>query len=47
MFTLRETAKLNGLVPQKYLTALFERAPYASTLEDWEKLLPWNIKLPV
>ena len=47
MFTLIETAKLNGLVPREYLTALFERAPYASTPEDWEKLLPWNIKLPV
>jgi len=47
MFTLIETAKQNGLVPQKYLTALFEKAPYAATLEDWEKLLPWNIKLPV
>jgi transposase len=47
MFTLIETAKQNGLVPRKYLTALFEKAPYAATLEDWEKLLPWNIKLPV
>jgi len=47
MYTLIETAKQNGLVPRKYLTALFERAPYASTLEDWEKLLPWNIKLSV
>jgi len=47
MFTLIETAKQNGLVPRKYLTALFERAPYASSSGDWEKLLPWNIKLPV
>jgi len=47
MFTLIETAKQNGLVPRKYLTALFERAPYASSSEDWEKLLPWNITFPV
>jgi transposase len=47
MYSLIETAKLNGLVSRKYLTALFEKAPYATTLEDWEKLLPWNIKLPV
>jgi len=43
MFTLIETAKQNGIVPFKYLKALFEKAPYASSTEDWEKLLPWNI----
>jgi len=26
---------------------LFEKAPYAATLEDWEKLLPWNINFSV
>jgi len=43
MFTLIETAKQNGLVPFKYLMAVFEKAPFALTTEDWEKLLPWNI----
>jgi len=43
MFTLIETAKQNGLVPFKYLMAVFEKAPLAVTPEDWEKLLPWNI----
>jgi len=43
MYTLIQTAKLNGLVPIRYLTALFEKAPYASSREDWVKLLPWNI----
>jgi transposase len=43
MFTLIETAKQHGLVPFKYLTALFEKAPLVSLIEDWEKLLPWNI----
>jgi hypothetical protein len=43
MFTLIETAKQNGLVPFKYLMAVFERAPLALTPVDWEKLLPWNI----
>ena len=43
MFTLIETAKQNGLVPFKYLTAVFEKAPLAFTSEDWKKLLPWNI----
>jgi transposase len=43
MFTLIETAKQNGLVPFNYLMVLFEKAPLASSSNDWEKLLPWNI----
>ena len=43
MYTLIETAKQNGIEPLKYLNELFVKAPYASTSEDWEKLLPWNI----
>jgi hypothetical protein len=33
----------NGVEPLLYLRTLFEKAPVASTTEDWEKLLPWNI----
>jgi transposase len=43
MFTLIETAKQNMLVPMHYLAVLFEKAPLASSTEDWQKLLPWNI----
>ena len=43
MYSLIQTAKLNGLVPLHYLTALFQKAPFASSPEDWKKLLPWNI----
>ena len=43
MYTLIQTAKENGLNPQEYLTFVFEKAPYACSPEDWEKLLPWNI----
>jgi len=43
MYTLIETAKLNGLVPINYLMLLFEKSPLASSPADWEKLLPWNI----
>ena len=43
MYTLIETARHNGLVPINFLTALFEKAPLASSAEDWQKLLPWNI----
>jgi transposase len=46
MFTLIETAKQNDLIPFHYLTALFEKAPLATTLDGWEKLLPWNIFTP-
>jgi len=45
IYSLIETAKQNGLIPAYYLRALFEKAPYAYSAEDWEKLLPWNISL--
>ena len=43
IYSLIATAKQNGLKPLDYLTALFEKAPYAKSAEAWEKLLPWNI----
>jgi transposase len=43
MYSLIETAKLNGIEPLKYLHELFIKAPYAVSTQDWEKLLPWNI----
>ena len=43
MYTLIETAKLNGVEPLKYLRELFAKAPRAVSTEDWEKLMPWNI----
>jgi len=46
MYTLIQTAKQNGRNPFLYLKTLFEKAPYASSTEDWEKLLPWNIFKP-
>ena len=45
LFSLIETAKFNGKSPEDYLRCLFEKAPYAETEEDWEKLLPWNIEI--
>ena len=42
MYSLIETAKQNGLVPFKYLMALFEKAPLANSQDNWEKLLPWD-----
>ena len=45
ILSLIETAKHNGIAPEDYLRCLFEKAPYAETEEDWEKLLPWNIEI--
>jgi transposase len=46
IYSLIETAKQNGIEPLKYLRELFDKAPLASSPEDWEKLLPWNIFNP-
>jgi transposase len=43
-YSLIETAKLHGLEPYHYLNNLFKALPYAETVEDYEKLLPWNFK---
>ncbi|MDR0706263.1 MAG: IS66 family transposase [Treponema sp.] len=45
LYSVIETAKLNGLSPLKYLKTLFERIPYAVSPDDWIALLPWNISL--
>jgi hypothetical protein len=46
IYSLIETAKQNLIPPAHYLTTLFEKAPLASSPEDWEKLFPWNIFKP-
>ena len=45
LYSLIETAKANRVEPYRYLLALFERLPLAQTADDYEALLPWNIKL--
>ena len=45
LVTLIETAKANKVNPEDYLRCLFRQAPYAETVADWEKLLPWNIEI--
>ena len=44
-YSMIETAKANGLEPYAYLWALFTQLPSCKTVEDYELLLPWNIKL--
>ena len=39
------TAIVNGLDPYQYLLELFNQLPYCKTVEDYEHLLPWNIKM--
>lgn len=43
LYSLIETAKANGLEPYHYLRHLFERLPFAYTLEDYKALMPQNI----
>jgi transposase len=42
LYSLIETAKLNGLEPYRYLTHVFETLPKARSTEDIERLLPWQ-----
>ncbi|WP_241526637.1 transposase domain-containing protein [Pseudomonas psychrophila] len=37
-----ETAKVNGQEPYTWLRHVLERLPYASSVSDYEALLPWN-----
>jgi len=43
LYSLIETAKLNGLEPYRYLCRVFEELPKAQSLHDIEQLLPWEI----
>lgn len=43
LYSLIETAKANKLEPYAYLRYIFEMLPLASSLEEYEALLPWNV----
>ena len=43
LYSLVETAKVNGIEPFAYLRFLFERIPAAEGLEDFEALLPYRL----
>jgi len=45
LYSLVETAKANGLEPHAYLSRLFADLPKATTVEEFEALLPWNVKI--
>ena len=44
-FSFIRTAKLHGLDPYHYYVKLLKSLPHCRSVEDYEKLLPWNIKL--
>jgi transposase len=44
LYSLVETAKANSVEPHAYLSLLFSQLPDAKTVEDFETLLPWNVK---
>ncbi len=43
--SLIRSALANGLDPYQYYVAVLKKIPHCNTAEDYEKLLPWNIKL--
>lgn len=43
--SLIRTAKLHGHDPYHYYVKLLKSIPYCQSVEDYEKLLPWNIKM--
>jgi transposase len=45
LYSLVETCRANRIDPYRYLTWLFQRLPLATTIDDYDALLPW--KLPV
>jgi transposase len=46
LYSLIETAKANGIEPYRYLCHIFQALPTAKTVDDYEALLPWNLKPP-
>ena len=44
LYPLVETARANGIEPHAYFSRLFERLPHLTTVEDYEAMLPWNLK---
>ena len=43
-FTLIQSARAHGIEPERYLTTIFKEIPLYKSIEDYEQLLPWNIR---
>ena len=44
IYTVAETAKLNGLDPEAYIAAVIDRLCRGHTTDRIDELLPWNFK---
>ncbi|TYC52943.1 transposase, partial [Zoogloea oleivorans] len=44
IYSLIETAKANGLEPYTWLRRVLRKLPEATTVDDFEALLPWKLK---
>jgi len=44
LYSLIQTALANDVDPYRYLRLLFARLPSATTVDDYEALLPWHFK---
>ena len=44
IYTVAETAKLNGLDPEAYIAAVIDRLCRGHTIDRIDELLPWNFK---
>jgi len=45
MYSIIESAKMNGLDPRDYLEYVFTYGPSASSDKEYDALLPWNVDL--
>jgi len=44
LYSIIEIAKAHDINPQEYLSYIFKKLPLVETVEDYEKLLPWNLQ---
>ena len=45
LYSLLQTCQANGIDSYQYLKALLVELPKASTVDDYEALLPWRIAM--
>ena len=45
IYTIAETAKLNGLDPEAYIAAVLDRLAHGHPISHLDELLPWNFKV--
>jgi transposase len=46
LYSLIETCKANRIDPYRYLVVLFKALPTATSVEDYEAMLPWRLTTP-